>query len=274
MRTTTGKQLRQPRAIGIHHIETFFSIEADSAPVGGIERAVIVGSVGQRARRAAVGVGRPDRTRIAISIGVSDPAIGAGERGVASFAHRDRQHREPRQRRTRYYRKPDTPLTHRTRHTSHCPSFHANRPVTASASTVTGLSSSPRTESLYHFYLYECSFPVTVGDYLVGLLLLGAIAAGFWTSGRFLRLWLLPGWQGAPATLAAVVLALSVAVVTCEALGLVGLLNTPADRDRGDLSCPGLAPKLQDRKIGHPETSGRSQADRLVFTLATGDGPY
>lgn len=62
-------------------------------------------------------------------------------------------------------------------------------------------------------------------EYLTGLLLLGAVIAACWASARRLRLLLLPTWSGGPGALATIVLGLSVAVVTCEALGIVGLLD-------------------------------------------------
>ncbi len=69
---------------------------------------------------------------------------------------------------------------------------------------------------------------MNVVEYLAGLAAVGVIAGGFWLSARSLRTWLLPSWTGAPDVLAGIVLALSVAVVTGEILGLVGLLDTPA----------------------------------------------
>jgi hypothetical protein len=65
-------------------------------------------------------------------------------------------------------------------------------------------------------------------DYLSGLLSLVAVVAAFAISAHSLRLALLPGWQGAPAALAGIFLGLTIAVFTAEALGLVGLLDTPA----------------------------------------------
>jgi hypothetical protein len=65
-------------------------------------------------------------------------------------------------------------------------------------------------------------------DYLAGTTLLVLVAAGFGGTARCLRHWLVPAWHGAPAALATIVLAISVATVTGEALGLVGLLDGPA----------------------------------------------
>jgi hypothetical protein len=65
-------------------------------------------------------------------------------------------------------------------------------------------------------------------EYLTGLTLLATIVGGLWLSARALRAWLVPGWDGAPGLLAGIVLAISVAVVASEALGLLGLLNAPA----------------------------------------------
>jgi hypothetical protein len=69
---------------------------------------------------------------------------------------------------------------------------------------------------------------VNVFEYLTGLLLLGVAFASVWLSAHRLRVLLLPAWRGAPGALATIVLGLSVAVVTCEALGLVGLLGKAA----------------------------------------------
>lgn len=65
-------------------------------------------------------------------------------------------------------------------------------------------------------------------DYLTGLAIAGIIVGGFWISAGILRAWLVPEWIGAPAILVRVVLALALAVVTSELLGLVGLLDAPA----------------------------------------------
>jgi hypothetical protein len=65
-------------------------------------------------------------------------------------------------------------------------------------------------------------------DYLSGVFLLGVVVASVAMSASSLRRWLLPDWRGAPASLATIVLGLSVAVVTAELLGLVGLLDAPA----------------------------------------------
>ncbi len=65
-------------------------------------------------------------------------------------------------------------------------------------------------------------------EYVTRLTLAGVVAGGFWVGGRALRLWLVPSWTGAPAALAGIVAALSVAVVAAELLGVVGLLGAPA----------------------------------------------
>ena len=65
-------------------------------------------------------------------------------------------------------------------------------------------------------------------DYLTRILLLAIVFAGFGATARSLRIWLSPGWHGSPALLATVVLGISVATVTGEALGLVGLLDVAA----------------------------------------------
>lgn len=65
-------------------------------------------------------------------------------------------------------------------------------------------------------------------EYLTGVLLFAIVLAGFGATARSLRLWLAPGWSGAPALLATVVLGIAVATVTGEALGVLGLLDAPA----------------------------------------------
>jgi hypothetical protein len=69
---------------------------------------------------------------------------------------------------------------------------------------------------------------VSASDYASGLLALGVVVAGFLLTGCALAARALPGWRGAPAALGRAVLSLSVAIVTCEALGIVGLLDSPA----------------------------------------------
>jgi hypothetical protein len=75
-------------------------------------------------------------------------------------------------------------------------------------------------------------------DYLTSFLLLAMIVGGFASSAHSLRTWLLPGWSGAPGLLAVTVLAVSIAIVACEALGAFGLLNSAA------LTVTALAPAL------------------------------
>jgi hypothetical protein len=67
-----------------------------------------------------------------------------------------------------------------------------------------------------------------VVDYSNGIFFFGALIAAFAISAGCLRSLLLPGWQGAPAALGSVVLGLSLAIVTAELLGLLGLLTAPA----------------------------------------------
>ncbi len=103
-------------------------------------------------------------------------------------------------------------------------------------------------------------------DYLTNLLLFGIVVAGFWISAQALAHRLLSGWEGAPAVLGKIVLALSVAVATCEALGLVGLLNAPALLAAATLTAAGL-------RFWRPESlDGRETrvlpAGRLGFGLA------
>ncbi len=67
-----------------------------------------------------------------------------------------------------------------------------------------------------------------VVDYLSSIFFFGVVIAAFAISARYLRSVLLPDWQGAPAALGAIVLGLALAVITCELLGLLGLLTAPA----------------------------------------------
>jgi len=66
------------------------------------------------------------------------------------------------------------------------------------------------------------------GDYLSGIFCLGVLIAAFAISAGCLRSVMLPGWRGAPGFLGAIVLGLSLAIVTAELLGLIGLLTAPA----------------------------------------------
>jgi hypothetical protein len=67
-----------------------------------------------------------------------------------------------------------------------------------------------------------------VVNYLSGVFFLGVLIAALAIGARCLRSVLLPGWRGAPAVLATIVLGLALAVLTGEHLGLIGLLTTPA----------------------------------------------
>jgi len=64
-------------------------------------------------------------------------------------------------------------------------------------------------------------------DYASGLALLTLTLAGFAITARTLRRALVGSWTGAPALLAWIVLDISTAIVSCELLGIVGLLSTP-----------------------------------------------
>jgi hypothetical protein len=103
-------------------------------------------------------------------------------------------------------------------------------------------------------------------DYLTNLPLLGIVVVGFWISARTLAHRLLVGWEGAPAVLGQIVLALSVAIVTCEALGLVGLLSAPALVVAATLTAAGL----RRRRSGPQDGPGTRAlpAGRLGFGLA------
>lgn len=64
-----------------------------------------------------------------------------------------------------------------------------------------------------------------IGDYLLGLLGLAAIAVSVGIAARTLRRALLPGWTGAPALLANAILAIGVLVAISQLLGLAGILD-------------------------------------------------
>jgi hypothetical protein len=117
---------------------------------------------------------------------------------------------------------------------------------------------------------YITPTPVNAVDYLIGLLLLALVVAGFGATARALRRWLAPGWSGAPALLATVVLGISVATVTGEALGVLGLLDAPALALAA--SIPALALRLRpppSRAAIAPSSSFPS-ASRLDVALAVG----
>jgi hypothetical protein len=103
-------------------------------------------------------------------------------------------------------------------------------------------------------------------DYLTNLLLLGIVIVGFGISARSLSHRLLAGWEGAPAVLGQIVLALSVAIGTCEILGLAGLLSGLALVVASTLTAAGL-------RLWRSEPLGGSEAralpsGRLGFGLA------
>jgi len=93
---------------------------------------------------------------------------------------------------------------------------------------------------------------MNVVDYLTSLLLLALVIGGFLGSAHSLRMWLLPSWNGAPGLLAVTVLTISIAIVTCEALGGVGLLNSTA------LTVTALAPALALRWAQPPPLGDRA----------------
>jgi len=103
-------------------------------------------------------------------------------------------------------------------------------------------------------------------QYVVGFALLTLIAGGFAVTSLRLRVALAGSWTGAPALLAWIVLGISTAVVTCELLGAVGLLSTPA------LVIVSLAPAAAlsrwkpDRGQGFAPPA--AQTGRLLLALA------
>ncbi len=66
---------------------------------------------------------------------------------------------------------------------------------------------------------------MSTGDYALGVIGLAAIVLSLAIGARSLRTILLPGWTGAPAILAEVVLAIGVLVAVGELLGLAGVLT-------------------------------------------------
>jgi len=107
-------------------------------------------------------------------------------------------------------------------------------------------------------------------DYLTGSLLLAIVLAGFGATARSLRVWLAPGWHGQSALLATVVLGISVATVTGEALGLLGLLDVAALALAAAI--PALAPRLRpppSRAVAARVSSSLS-ASRLDIAFALG----
>jgi len=107
-------------------------------------------------------------------------------------------------------------------------------------------------------------------NYLIGLLLLAIVVAGFGTTGQALRRRLAPGWSGTAALLATVVLSISVATVTGEALGVLGLLDVPALALTAAI--PALALRLRRRpsRAAVAQASPPSSAGRLDIVLAVG----
>lgn len=103
-----------------------------------------------------------------------------------------------------------------------------------------------------------------VTDYLSGILCLGILVAAFATSAHRLRLILLPGWQGAPATLATIVLGLSLAIVTAELVGLFGLFDTPA------LLVTSVSTALGLRYLRLPSLVGQTPPSQSVGKLGMG----
>ena len=67
---------------------------------------------------------------------------------------------------------------------------------------------------------------MTLGRYLLGVLLAGMAFVPLLAGTRQLRRWLLAGYEGAPARLGEAILGISTIVVVAELLGLVGLFRT------------------------------------------------
>jgi hypothetical protein len=105
---------------------------------------------------------------------------------------------------------------------------------------------------------------MNVGEYLLGLAALaavaGSLAVGAWT----LRRRFLPGWNGPPARLAEAVLALSGFVVACELLGAVGAFRAlPLVLATAAL---GGAAWFYDRRRGPPPRGPELPAPRAGLT--------
>jgi len=109
---------------------------------------------------------------------------------------------------------------------------------------------------------------MNASDYLTGVALLALVLAGFGATARRLRLWLAPQWRGAPALLATVVLGVSVATVSGEALGAVGLLDAPALAVAAVLPALALRPRSPRALAGGPAASEREA--RFAVPLAVG----
>jgi len=107
-------------------------------------------------------------------------------------------------------------------------------------------------------------------DYLTRILLLAIVLASFGATARSLRIWLAPGWHGSAALLATVVLGISVATVTGEGLGALGLLDVPALALAATI--PALALRLHpplSRAVVAPASSSHS-TNRFDVVLAVG----
>ncbi len=105
-------------------------------------------------------------------------------------------------------------------------------------------------------------------SYLSGLLLLAFVLACFGTTAHSLRLWLAPSWTGSSALLAGLVLGISVATVTCEALGLVGLFDVPGLAVAA--AAPAVALRLWPLPPGQATVTGSTPAGRPEILLAVG----
>ena len=110
-------------------------------------------------------------------------------------------------------------------------------------------------------------------DYLTSLLLLALVLGGFGVSAHALRARLLPDWSGAPALLGLVVLAIAVATVTAQLLGIAGLLTAPALVVTSvglALALSRIAPGRPPETTPHRVSSGRAGAVlALVAALLT-----
>ena len=149
-----------------------------------------------------------------VAVRVGDPAVGPGEGGAAFVTARDREDGDRERGGDRYepQRSKDEPATPIKRYSP------ASPPLYVSAS---GSAPDPSSGLSAHFSTTQMNVP----EYAGGMLLVGAVVCAFWVSGCVLAARLTPGWDGALGVLVRTVTAISVAVFTCQLLGLFGWLT-------------------------------------------------
>jgi hypothetical protein len=109
---------------------------------------------------------------------------------------------------------------------------------------------------------------VSLGDYLLGVAGLAAIAGSLGLGAHRVRGRLLPGWSGAPGLLADAVLAVAALLLLAELLGLIGLLEGVA-LVIGALLVGGAGVALGDRPSPlEAEEAGRPGVDSAMTVVA------